>query len=54
MDELKYWRYNYEQGKSVEVIKCISDTLPDKFLARIVNKLKKKRGNSNEAQLEGK
>ena len=54
MDELKYWEWDYKQEKFVEVIKCISDTLPDRFIIRIINKLKNKRKNSNEAQLEEK
>ena len=49
MDELKYWEWDYKQEKFVEVIKCISDTLPDRFIIRIINKLKNKRKNSNEA-----
>lgn len=52
MNELKQWKCDYEQEDFIKIIKCISDTLPDKFIIRIINKLKNKRRNFNEAQLE--
>lgn len=54
MNELKWWKCDYKQEDFIKIIKCISDTLTDKFIIRIINKLKNKRGNFNETQLEEK